>query len=100
MEDVPTITPSTLRTVKSMSELFDLDTAVERHLRVHGSLPRRLALLQAEEIERLRAGITEAMLFTDSGGECGQRLYNLLHLPSLVRQAQGGDDVVSEKDGL
>ena len=33
----------------------------------------------ADEIERLRTGIEDALDWTDSGGECGQRLYNLLH---------------------
>jgi hypothetical protein len=35
-------------------------------------------LLQ-DEVQRLREGIEEAMRWTDSSGECGQRLYNLLH---------------------
>jgi hypothetical protein len=35
--------------------------------------------LLRDEIQRLREGIEEAMRWTDSSGECGQRLYNLLH---------------------
>lgn len=41
--------------------------------------PDLLCTEAADEIERLRAGIEEAMGWTDSSGECGQRLYNLLH---------------------
>ena len=34
---------------------------------------------QTAEIQRLRAGIEDALHWTDSGGECGQRLDDLLH---------------------
>ena len=44
----------------------------------YGNLDAEIRHLR-DDVERLRAGIEEALQWTDSGGECGQRLYNLLH---------------------
>jgi hypothetical protein len=72
-----------------------LDHALEgRHLSPNVLIPRfKLAALLAvaRDHARLTAGIAEALEWTDSGGECGQRLYNLL-------SAEAGDTDVTSPD--